>query len=48
MARLFEYDNFKDALEQLNMDPNSREDVADAYALLYSWREEAAFARLQK
>jgi hypothetical protein len=36
MARLFEYDSFKEVLEQSNMDPNSREDVAEAYALLFS------------
>ena len=48
MARLFKYDNFKEVLEQSNMDPNSREDVAEVYALLYSWREEAAYVRMRR
>jgi hypothetical protein len=48
MAKLFEYDNLKEVLEQSNMDPNSREDVAEANALLYSWRAEAAYVRMRK
>jgi len=36
MAKLFGYDNLKEVLEQSNMDPNSRADVAEANALLYS------------
>ena len=48
MARLFGYDNLKEVLEQSNMDLNSREDVAEANALLYSWRVESAYVRMRK
>jgi hypothetical protein len=48
MAKLFGYDNLKEVLEQSNMDPNSRADIAEANALLYSWRAEVAYVRMRK